>query len=94
MGSYSVGEALNLLLERSRWKSRVMEIRIREEWEAIMGKTISRYTRRVSLRDKTLYIDSDQAVLRQELSAGKARIVERVNEYFGERLIEEVQVRG
>lgn len=94
MGSYSVGEALNLLMERSRWKSRIMEIRLREDWESIMGKTISRYTRRIYLKEKTLFIETEQAVLRQELKAGTAKIVERVNEYFGERWIEEVQIRG
>ena len=42
MGSYSIGEALNLLLERSKWKPKVTELRLREEWEEIVGKTISR----------------------------------------------------
>ena len=53
MGSYSIGEALNLLLEKSRWKPKVVELRLRQEWEQITGKTIAqrRFTSDQELRD-------------------------------------------
>ncbi len=65
MGQYSIGEAINLLLERSRWKPKVTELRMRQEWEEIVGKTISRYTRNLMLNDTTLTIYSDVAALKQ-----------------------------
>ena len=93
MGTYQIGEALNIWLERSRWKARVMELRIREDWESIMGKTIARHTRQLYLKDKTLIIDAGHAVLRQELSSGKSQIIERINTHFQQVLVEEIRLR-
>ena len=93
MGSYSIGEALNLLLEKSHWKPKVVELRMRQEWETIVGKTISKYTRTISLNGKKLIIYTDVAPLKQELLLGKEQLVARINEYFGEAVVDEIIVK-
>lgn len=93
MGSYSMSEALNLLLEKSNWKPKVNEIRMKDEWEEIVGKTISKYTRNISIFNKTLTIYTDVAPLKQELQLGKPQLVQRINEYFGERVIDEIVIK-
>jgi len=93
MGSYSIGEALNLLLEKSHWKPKVHELRMKEEWETIVGKTISKYTRSISLYNKKLTINTDVAPLKQELLLGKEQLITRINEYFAERVIEEIIIK-
>ena len=92
MGSYSVGEALNMLLERSQWKPKVHELRMRDEWEQIVGKTIARYTRNINLSNKKLTIYTDIAPLKHELQLGKEQLVQKINEYFGERVVEDISV--
>ena len=93
MGSYSVGEALNHLLEKSQWKPRINELRMRGEWETIVGKTISKYTRNINLFNKTLTIYTDVAPLKQELQLGKEQLVGCINEYFGERVVDEIIIK-
>ena len=93
MGSYSIGEALNLLLEKSHWKPKVTELRMKQEWEAIVGKTISKYTRSISLTGKRLIIYTDVAPLKQELQLGKEQLVARINEYFEEKVVDEIIVK-
>ena len=93
MGLYSIGEALNLLLEKSHWKPKVHELRMKEEWETIVGKTISKYTRSISLYNKKLTIHTDVAPLKQELLLGKEQLITRINEYFAERVIEEIIIK-
>jgi len=93
MGAYSIGEALNLLLEKSHWKPKVHELRMRQEWEEIVGKTIAKYTRTISMYNKSLTIYTDVAALKQELLLGKDQLVVRINEYFGERVVEEIIVK-
>jgi predicted nucleic acid-binding Zn ribbon protein len=93
MASYSIGDALNLFLEKSHWKPKVIELRMREEWEAIVGKTIAKYTRNINLFNKKLTIYSDVAPLKQELQLGREQLVVRINEYFGERVVEEIIVK-
>jgi predicted nucleic acid-binding Zn ribbon protein len=93
MGSYSIGEAINQLLEKSHWKPKVHELRMKEEWEAIVGKTISKYTRNISLFNKKLTIHTDVAPLKQELLLGKDQLITRINEYFAERVIEDIIIK-
>ncbi len=92
MGSYSIGEALNLLLEKSQWKPKVFELRMREEWEQIVGKTIARYTRNINLSNRKLTIYTDVAPLKHELQSGKELLVQKINTYFGERVVDEINI--
>jgi len=93
MGSYSIGEALNLLLEQSKWKSKVIELRMQQEWEQIVGKTIAKYTRNLHLSDNKLTIYTDVAPLKQELLVGKEQLIIRINEYFGQKVISDIIVK-
>ena len=56
MGTYSIGEALNLLMERSNWKPVIYELRLKEEWLSIVGEMIAKYTRNVLLVEKIFQI--------------------------------------
>lgn len=93
MPTYSIGEALSLLLEKSKWKPKVNELRMRNEWEQITGKTIARYTRNINLHEKKLTIYTDVAALKQELLLGKDALIATINKYFGESVVNEIQVR-
>jgi len=93
MGSYSIGEALNLLLQQSRWKPKVNELRMRQEWETIVGKTISKYTRNINLYNQVLTIYTDVAPLKQELLLGKEQLKNRINEYFEEIIIADIVIK-
>jgi len=93
MSQYSISEALNLLMERSHWKPKVIALRMSQEWEAITGKTIAKYTRSVNMNNKTLTIYTDVAALKQELQLGKEQLIVRINEYFNERVVEEIVIR-
>ncbi len=93
MATYSIGEALSLLLEKSKWKPKVHELRMRQEWEQITGKTIAKYTRNLALADKRLTIFTDVAALKQELTLGKPQLIATINKYFGETVVIEIVVR-
>jgi len=93
MGTYSIGEALNLLLERSNWKPKVHQLRLKDEWADIVGRTISKYTRSIDLTGKRLTITTDVGPLKQELQLGKEQLMLRINEHFGERVVEEIVIR-
>lgn len=93
MASYSVGEALSLLLEKSRWKPKVHELRLRQEWEAIVGKTIAKYTRNLSLTDQKLTVYTDIAPLKHELQLGKDQLIAKINAHLQERVVADIIVK-
>ncbi len=93
MAQYSVGEAIGLLMEHSHWTPRVHEVRIRSEWEQIVGKTIARYTDKILLEGKTLVIYTQVPPLKQELRISSARLVQSINDYLGEAAVSGILVR-
>ncbi len=93
MGQYSLGEALNLLFEKSQWKGKVTELRLREHWEEIVGKTIARYTRNISLHKGVLTVHTDIAPLKQELVLGKEALIARINAFLEEPAVQDVSVK-
>ena len=93
MGEISIGDALKEFLKGSRLKGSIQALQIEEAWEKIMGKTIAKYTDKIEIINSTLFIHSTVAPLKSELMYQKAKIIERVNEALGEKLIKEVIIR-
>lgn len=93
MGSYSIGDALNQLLENSNWKPKVIALRMSEEWEAIAGKTVAKYTRSINMHNKTLTIHTDVAPLKQELLLAREQLMNTINDYFKEKVVEEIIIK-
>lgn len=93
MGSYSIGEALQMLLQKSHWKDKITEVRMREEWVEIVGKTIAKYTRNISMNGDILTIYTDVAALKQELHFGKPQLINTINEYFKQKVVQDIIVK-
>ncbi len=89
----SLGDAIKQFLRESRMGSGMRAFQIKAAWEELMGKTIANYTSNIQIVKKTLYIQTDIAPLKNELIYQREKIIERVNEYFGEKIIEEVVVK-
>lgn len=92
MAMLSIGDSLNSFLKSARWQTKINEIRIKTEWEKIMGATIARYTREVKLKDGVLIVSTDVAPLKQELQFGKEQIIKNVNEYFKDKVVRDVVI--
>jgi hypothetical protein len=58
-----------------------------------MGGTIAKYTESIQISNKTLFITTSVAPLRNELFYQKEKIIQRVNEALGEQIINEVVIR-
>jgi hypothetical protein len=93
MGEYSLGDALRKFLNQSHLKGSIQALQIEEVWEQIMGKTVARYTDKIRIHGKTLYIDTTVAPLRQELLYQKETILRRVNEALGEVVVTDVIIK-
>ncbi len=89
----SIGDALKEFLKKSKLKSGVQSMQVKEAWEKIMGKTIANYTDKIEIINTTLFISTNIAPLKNELLYQKAKIIERVNEALGEKVIKEVVIK-
>lgn len=86
-------DALQQFLKQSKLKPGIQALRIEEIWEQIMGKTIAKYTDKIQIIQHTLFISSTVAQLKNELLYQKEKIIERVNEALGEKVINEVVIK-
>lgn len=93
MAQYSLSQALQQFLKQSRLKGNIQAMQIEEVWEELMGKTIARYTDSIQIINQTLFISTSVAPLKNELLFQKEKIIQRVNEALGEKVIREVVIR-
>ena len=93
MAEISLQDAIQQFLQKSRLKSGIQALRIEDIWEQVMGKTIAKYTDKIQIINHTLYITSSVAPLKNELLYQKEKIIERVNDALGEKLVKEVIIK-
>jgi predicted nucleic acid-binding Zn ribbon protein len=93
MGEYSLAQALQQFLKQSRLKGNIQALQIEAVWEELMGKTIAKYTDNIQIINQTLFITTSVAPLKNELMFQKEKIIQRVNEALGERVIRDVVIR-
>ena len=93
MGEFSFGDAMKDFMKKSRLGSGVKALQVNDVWEAIMGKTIAKYTDRLEIVNQTLFIHTNVGPLRQELMYQKEKIIQRVNEAMGDRVVTAVVIK-
>lgn len=93
MGEYSLSQALQQFLKQSRLKGNIQALQIEDVWEELMGKTIAKYTDKIQIINQTLFITTTVAPLKNELMFQKEKIIQRVNEALGERVIKDVVIK-
>lgn len=93
MAEYSIGEALKEFLNKSRIRGNIQALEIQEIWEQIMGKTIAKYTDKIQIIENKLFIYTTVAPLKNELIYQKQKIVDRVNEALGDKVIVDVIIK-
>ncbi len=93
VAQYSLGEALNEFLRKSRLKGDIQALQIDDVWEEIMGKTVARYTDKLQIIGDKLFITTSVAPLKHELMYQRQKIVQRVNEKLGKNVISEVVIK-
>jgi hypothetical protein len=93
MAQYKIGDAIQQFLQGSRLKGDIQALQIKEIWENLMGKTISKYTDKIHIINGTLFITTNVAPLKNELLYQKEKIKQRVNEALGSNDIKEVVIQ-
>jgi len=68
-------------------------INVRDAWASLMGNGVNNYTREVMLKNGTLYVELTSAVLREELSYGKEKIIKMINEHLGRDVVTNLVLR-
>jgi predicted nucleic acid-binding Zn ribbon protein len=89
----TIGEVLKQFIEKNNLQPGMDKIDVQEAWKSLMGNGVNTYTKEVVLKGSTLYVALTSAVLREELSYGKQKIVKMINEELGKEVIKDIILR-
>lgn len=93
MSEYHIGSALKKFVTSSPVKNGLRSVQIEEVWQQIMGNAIAKYTDKVQIINSTLFITTTVGPLKNELMYQKEKIMERVNEALGDKVILNVVIQ-
>jgi len=88
-----IKQAIQQMLERYKLNEKINEVKLVNNWEKLMGKTIAKYTQEIYVNKRKLFIRVLSAPLKQELAYSRDKIIELVNSEIGEGYIDEVIIR-
>ena len=86
----SLQDALMAFLRAEGLETPLLEYRIVQAWEEVMGTMINRYTKQVFVRESKLHVQLTSAPLRQNLLMEHKRIAQKLNEHVGSYVISDV----
>ena len=69
------------------------KIQVQNAWSDLMGPGVNNYTQEVTLKNDILYVQLSSSVLREELSYGKDKIVQMLNESLGKDVVKSIVLR-
>ncbi len=89
----SISDALKEFVENNKLQTGLDKINVADAWANLMGNGVNNYTTAVKLERETLYVQLSSSVLREELSYGKEKIINMLNEALGKDLIKKLVLR-
>lgn len=88
-----VGDVLSEIIKINKLEPGLNQVSVIDAWKNLMGNGVNNYTSNVALRYGTLYVELTSAVLREELSYGKDKIIKMINEELGKEVVTNVVLR-
>jgi hypothetical protein len=89
----SIGDVLKQFIEKNKLQAGMDVIDVTAAWKSLMGNGVNSYTKEVVLKGSTLYVSLTSAVLREELSYGKDKIIKMINEELRKEVVTNVVLR-
>lgn len=88
-----IGDILKEIIQVNKLQSGIDDISVKDAWKSLMGNGVNSYTRNVILKGSTLYVELSSAVLREELSYGKDKIIRMINDELKRDVVKDVVLR-
>ncbi|MDG2151216.1 MAG: DUF721 domain-containing protein [Polaribacter sp.] len=90
--SFSVKDLMQSFIKENNLSKGMQKIKVEETWLKMMGPGVASHTNSVKLQNKTLIIQLNSSVLREELSYGKEKILKMMKEEIGEEVISKLML--
>jgi hypothetical protein len=88
-----ISDILKEFVEANKLQSGLDKVDVKDAWAKMMGNGVNNYTTDVTLDRDVLYVALSSSVLREELSYGKQKIVDMLNESIGKQVVSKLVLR-
>lgn len=88
----SIGEAFDYFMKVNGKEELMWEVKAEDAWNKVMGKFFEKYTDRVEVRQRVLYVKINSPAMRQELTFGKTKIIANINEEIKKDFLIDVKI--
>ena len=85
-------DALNAFVEAHGLKEKLLETELRQKWESIAGVVIARYTKKLYVKKKKLYLEVLTPVIKQEIAFSKSTLIEIINRDIGKDFVTDIVI--
>lgn len=82
---------LDEIIQKNALENGLDAARVHEIWSQTMGQNIQAYTKEVKLQNSTLIVRLTSSVLREEMTYGKDKIIELVNDSLQKEVVKDVR---
>ncbi len=87
-----LSEVLSQYLRREGLETPLLQRRLVNSWDKLMGPTIARYTTEKFIQNQVLFVKIVNPALRQDLSMMRSQLAKKLNDAAGSQIITEVRI--
>lgn len=87
-----LSEVLGKVLRDGGLELPLLQKRVVDAWDEIVGPNVEQYTQEKNIRNQTLFVKISNPALRQDLSMMRTQLVKRLNEHVGSFVISEIRI--
>lgn len=88
----TIGEALELWLDRMKLRRGIEDTSVLQAWDAVMGPSIVRQTLKKRFQNGILLVQLENSVVRKELLAVRSKIIAALNEQLGSDIVKQLEL--
>ena len=88
----SVEDIVAICLRENGLETPMLQVRLVDAWDHVVGEAIVRYTEEKFIRNQTLFVKISNPALRSDLSMMRSQLVEKLNGEVGSHIIAEIRI--
>ncbi|GIS04475.1 MAG: hypothetical protein CM15mP107_0950 [Bacteroidota bacterium] len=90
--SQPIGDVIKELLKNYDITSKFNEAHVITSWDKLMGPSVTKYTVKIEVEKRILFVKLSNAALKQELSYARQKIKKMLNDEVGEEVLLDVRI--
>lgn len=84
-------DVLNHFLRNEGLETPLLQRRLINAWEEIVGKTVAKYTQEKFIKNQTLFVKIINPALKADLTMMRSELIRKLNAYVGSMLIADIK---